>query len=179
MADSQITTVTNLDIQLLDADRSNATTIKLDNPKNTVTRELVSVAMQPALTNGWFLCTNGNTAMYLGDITINQSIKTKLGGDDFYVTPTSISLTFTDLDQTETSVIEVSGAAIQGVNITDIVDENEAIEFLSPQIAENGLSVSIKARSISASGDSPVTFKVNLIILGTSVTVNGTATVSV
>lgn len=174
MADTQ-TTVTTLDIQMLNADRADATTIKLDNPVNNITREMVSSAMQTAFSNGWFLTTKGYPAMYLGDVTINQSIKTKLGGNDFYVTPTSLDYDIT-LEETEEKTITVSGAIIQGVNITDYVDENESLEFLAPIIAENGLSVKIPVRGVSTS--SQATFKVKLVILGTEVVIPCTAQVS-
>lgn len=69
------TTVANLDIQILSAERSETTTIKLDNPKQNLTREMVSAAMQPAFTNGWLLTSKGSVAMYLGDVTYNTSTK--------------------------------------------------------------------------------------------------------
>ena len=53
------TVVKTLDIQMLDADRQDATLIKLDNPKDNITREMVSAAMQPAFANNWFLTTKG------------------------------------------------------------------------------------------------------------------------
>ena len=175
MADTQ-TTVTTLDIQILDAERADATTIKLDNPKDGVTREQVSSAMQPAFTNGWFLTNKGSVAMYLGDVTINQSIKTKLGGEDFYVSPTSLAYNIS-LEQTVEHTITVSGATIQGVNITDYVDENDTLEFLAPVIAENGLSVKIPVRGVATGEGEDATFKVKLVILGTEITVPCTARV--
>ena len=168
MADTQ-TTVTNLDIQLLDADRSNATTVKLDNPKNNVTREQVSAAFQPALTNGWFLCSNGNTAMYLGDITVNQSIKTKLGGEDFYVTPSSISGNFTGRSfQTE---ITVSGATIQGYNFANIDNQTGKNVIRQLQITENQLSAILFVDANEAVTSGSYSMDLQLIILGTTVTI--------
>lgn len=176
MADSVVTNVTTLDIQMLDSERKNATTIKLDFPKDNLTREQVSAAMQPAFANGWLLTNSGSVAMYLGDVTINQSIKTKLDGEDFYVTPSTLAYTIS-LEQTETKTITVSGATIQGVNITDYVDENDTLEFLSPVIAANGLSVQIPVRGIATGSDQDATFNIKLIILGTEVTIPATARV--
>ena len=177
MADTQ-TTVTTLDIQMLNADRADATTIKLDNPKENVTREMVSSAMQPAFTNGWFLTTKGDPAMYLGDVTINQSIKTKLGGEDFYVTPDRIGnpnsgqyfMIPSDTKIAETSV-SVTGATIQGYNwVLSSVFPN----FIpTATISENKLSVNIKfdANNNVFPLNSTATFSLILIIQGIEVTI--------
>lgn len=164
MADIQ-TTVNTVDIQLLNADRADATTIKLDNPNDGITREQVSAAMQPALTNGWFLTNKGSVAMYLGDITLNTSIKTKLGGEDFYVTPSSISMTV-PLNQSSSTTVTVSGATIQGYNITNITNHDPTYTVV---IADNGLSatLTIKQNSANARG----TFNLVVIVQGTSVVI--------
>lgn len=162
------TNVTNLDIQLLDADRSNTTTIKLDNPKSNITREQVSAAMQPALTNGWFLTNRGSVAMYLGDITINQSIKTVLDGEDFYVTPSSITFTAGSAEEGET--IQVSGATIQGYNI---LDDPSTDPVLSVRIADNGLSAHVSIQEDYSAGHS---MTLVLIIQGTAVNIPITTT---
>ena len=141
MADTQ-TTVVNLDIQLLDESRADTTTFKLDNPKSNVTREQVSSAMQPALTNGWLLTTKGNVAMYLGDITVNQSIKTKLGGEDFYVSPSEVNLQ-TDTASHITTTITVSGATIQGYNFKNFPTELDVQIYATAEVAENGLSITV------------------------------------
>lgn len=163
MADSQ-TTVTNLDIQLLDANRSNATTIKLDNPKDSVTREQVSSVFQSPLSNGWFLAGNGSTAMYLGDITVNQSIKTILGGEDFYITPTALTLEVNN--NVATGTITCSGAVIQGYNFTNL--NNIEANSLRASIAENGLSITINAFNTS----SQYSFVTRLVIQGVEVDVS-------
>ncbi len=160
MADTQ-TTVTTLDIQMLDADRSNATTIKLDNPKDNVTREQVSSAMQPAFSNGWFLCSNGNTAMYLGDVTINQSIKTKLAGEDFYVTPDTITM------ESGATTVTVSGATIQGYNLKD-TDTLVNHRVTSIAIASNGLSITFSIEKINTGTEN---FTLVLIIQGLEINI--------
>ena len=160
MADT-VSAVTNLDIQLLDADRSNATTIKLDNPKNGVTRENVSAAFQTAFANGWFLCSNGNPAMYLGDVTVNQSIKTKLDGQDFYVTPAE--LTLTNSGQTASGNITVSGATIQGYNIRG----TSAAMNAKVTINNTGLTANVYVTNIIPTSPVPTgNFTVVLIIQG-------------
>ena len=164
MADTQ-TTVTNLDIQLLDADRSNTVTIKLDNPKNNVTREQVSAAMQPALTNGWFLNSKGDTIMYLGDVTINQSIKTKLGGEDFYVTPDSITMVV-PLNNSASTTVTVTGATIQGFNFANVTNNDATY---TAKVADNGLSVTLTIKQNTALSDG--TFDFILIIQGTQVVI--------
>lgn len=165
MADTT-TNITNLDIQLLDADRSGTVTIKLDNPKANVTREQVSAAMQPALSAGWFLSSKGTPAMYLGDITINQSIKTKLGGEDFYVTPNTLNYG----SSTNNIQIDVTGSTIQGYNI---LNRNTSINLtINVNVAENKLSANV---SMSFSGNTPSSgtklFDLILVIQGLEITV--------
>ena len=172
MADTQ-TTVVNLDIQLLDESRADTTTFKLDNPKSNVTREQVSAAMQPALTNGWLLTTKGNVAMYLGDITINQSIKTKLGGEDFYVTPTAINWSNVGTEETEqTGTITCSGATIQGYRFENF-NELTYIEIEpSANISANGLSITIKVSfQLDVSMTTVKILDLVLIIQGAEVTI--------
>lgn len=169
MADTQ-TTVTTVDIQLLDAERSGATTVKLDNPKNNLTREQISAAMQPALSNGWFLTNKGNVVMYIGDTTINQSIKTKLGGEDFYVTPSSLSFGMDGQGTSDTKIVTVTGAVIQGYNITDENIENINSMQRDITVAENGLTITItikQTQSTSPTGS----FNLKLVIQGTIVTI--------
>lgn len=177
MADTQ-TTVITLDIQLLDAERKGATTIKLDNPRNNVTREMVSSAFQTALANEWFLTNGGLPVMYLGDITVNQSIKTKLGGEDFYVTPSTIDFHYGDwdLNSQATTTITVTGATIQGFNFTNKVGNNfDNVYWLRGVIADNGLSMQVIANLEDGAGsDFPAeeyTCDLELIILGTTVKV--------
>lgn len=170
-----ITNVVTVDIQLLDADRSDATTVKLDNPKPNITREQVSAAMQPALVNGWLLTNKGSVAVYLGDITVNQSIKTKLQGQDYYVTPDHLYIQLSSqAGATATGTITISGATIQGFSITDSSIQNDAVEILMPTISENGLSIDISVKGLQTSGGA--TFNVNLIILGEKITVPCTVT---
>lgn len=161
MADTQ-TTVVNLDIQLLDESRADTTTFKLDNPKSNVTREQVSSAMQPALTNGWLLTTKGNVAMYLGDITINQSIKTKLGGEDFYVSPSEVNLQ-TDGTTDVATTINVSGATIQGYNFKNFTDKVQCRGLAT--VAENALSIDVTVIIDSGSLDSGVNLLCTLILV--------------
>lgn len=181
MADTQ-TTVTTLDIQLLDEARADATTIKLDNPKSNVTREMVSSAMQPAFANEWFLTNKGSIARFLGDVTINQSIKTKLGGDDFYITPTSFNEQIA-IDEVKNLVINCSGATIQGVNIDNFTntfeDEHpeDYVQVYAPVIAANGLSVTIPVYGKSTTSPETISFDANVIVLGTTVTVPVTVSI--
>lgn len=175
MADTQ-TSVITLDIQLLDAERKNATTIKLDNPIDNITREQVSTVMQPALSNEWFLTQNANLAVYLGDITINQSIKTKLGGEDFYITPTSFNDTV-PIDEIKNFVINCTGATIQGVNVDNFTNSfddqhpEDYVQVYAPVIAENGLSVTIPVYGKGTTDQETISFDANIIVLGTTVTV--------
>lgn len=165
MADTQ-TTVTTLDIQMLNADRADATTIKLDNPINNVTREMVSNAMQPAFTNGWFLTTKGYPAMYLGDVTINQSIKTKLGGVDFYITPDNLSFGTLTAGVDTTKTVTCSGAAVQAANIVNTPTET-AFLFFNPIVKENN-TVDVTIRRDSPTSES-ITFDLKLIINGEAI----------
>lgn len=172
MADTQ-TTVANLDIQLLDASRSNATTIKLDNPKTdpAVTREQVSAAMQQALTNGWLLTTKGDVVTYLGDITYNTSIKTKLGGNDFYITPNKLTLSkASQTTGTKQYNINVTGAIIQGYNIPQTGEfDSEFVTAISgnPVINNNGLTLSIYIIMTELQAVTNGNYTIQLIIQGT------------
>lgn len=162
MADS-ITNVKTVDIQMLDANRSNATTIKLDNPRDNITREQVSAVFQTPFANSWFLTNKGGVAMYLGDVTINESIKTKLGGEDFYVTPSSLSFTAGSAEDGLT--VTVSGAIIQGYNVR-YVDKNSD-PVVNVTIADNGLSATVTLDDFT-SGKS---MSLILIIQGESITI--------
>lgn len=167
MADS-VTNVKTVDIQMLDANRSNATTIKLDNPKNNLTREQVSAVFQTPFANSWFLTTKGGVATYLGDVTINESIKTKLGGEDFYVTPSSLNFwNESEGDNYSSLDINVSGAIIQGYNITDV--EQDAGYNVSITIADNGLKATVHLNNLNPQRST--NFNVVLIIQGESITV--------
>lgn len=148
MADTQ-TTVTTLDIQMLNADRADATTIKLDNPKDSVTREMVSIAMQPAFAKGWFLTNKGEPAMYLGDVTLNQSIKTKLGGEDFYVTPASLTIN-TNTESESSGEFQVSGAQILGYDYKEMSNSGTGnASITSVRITNNSQTIQIKAKGDS------------------------------
>lgn len=140
-------TVTTLDIQMLDADRSNTTTIKLDNPKDSLTREQVSSVMQTAFTNGWLLTSKGNVAMYLGDVTINQSIKTTLEGEDFYITPSSLDIATPNSDTTVTSNLTVAGATFMGYDYKFAGSKGSGqAEITEVEITNNGLTMRISAK---------------------------------
>lgn len=179
------TTVKTLDFQMLDADRQDATLIKLDNPKANITREMVSAAMQPAFANGWFLTTKGSPAMYLGDVTISTSTKVKLDGQDFYITPSAITQNWgtTPTAKSHTYDIDVSGATIQGYNIIDVVngikataDSSETLQVnYTPLITGNNLKFQLTIIIPSASVGSKVygqwTCKIILVIQGTQVNV--------
>lgn len=166
------TTVANLDIQILNAERAETTTFKLDNPKQNLTREMVSAAMQPALANGWLLTSKGSVAMYLGDVTYNTSIKTKLGGEDFYVTPTSFNETYND-NEMKTLTVNVSGATIQGYNLTNF-DVDNFVHTPDCTILNNGLT--FKFEGMPMTSENPITFKIQLVIQGVIIEVPVTLT---
>ena len=142
-------TVTTLDIQMLDADRSNTTTIKLDNPKDNLTREQVSSVMQTAFTKGWLLTSKGNVAMYLGDVTINQSIKTTLEGEDFYITPSELTIA-TNSDTEVHSDLTVAGATFMGYDYGSKAESGSGnARITRVSIANNGLTLQIYAKGDS------------------------------
>lgn len=172
MAADTTTTVVTLDIQLLDAERADATTIKLDNPKTNpiVTREQVSAAMQPALANGWFLTSKGGVAMYLGDVTINTSTKVKLGGEDFYVTPNSLTLTpESGTEFMAVGTVNVSGATIQGYNIVHV--SGTGPDNVEVNLSENKLTATIGFTMDDTSHLPACVYNLELVIQGTIVTI--------
>lgn len=167
-----VTTVSNLDIQLLNAERAETTTFKLDNPKQNLTREQVSAAMQPALTKGWLLTSKGSVAMYLGDVTYNTSTKIRLDGEDFYVTPTALTLNRSADNQSASGSINVSGATIQGYNVKRQSYVSNGAN-ISPEITNSGLTLFIRVTAPSLESKIPPAgnFTVELVIMGTIVSV--------
>lgn len=164
------TTVSNLDIQILNAERAETTTFKLDNPKQNLTREMVSAAMQPALANGWLLTSKGSVAMYLGDVTYNTSTKIKLGGEDFYVTPTSLELTPDFGPGRLKGTVNVSGATIQGYNIVHV--SGGTPDNIEVVLSENKLTATIKLTMDNTSTPVPnCDYNLELVIQGIVVTV--------
>lgn len=170
-------TVTTVDIQMLDENREGTTTVKLDNPRDNLTREQVSAAMQTPFANGWFLCGNGKTAKYLGDVIINQSIKTTLDGADFYVTPDTLELVVPSTAQIatwgENAIITCSGAIIMGYNIRNYASfYTSKVATLEVQIRDNGLSVKVRGTLKDQNTFArQKLFDLDLVIQGTVVTV--------
>ncbi len=166
-----IKNVTTLDIQLLNANRENTTTIKLDNPVSNISREMVSAAMQPAFANEFLLTSKGDVAKYLGDIIVNQSIKRILDGQDYYVTPSELTLSYDDSsDLSAGGTISVSGATIQGYNI--IRPANLYYRYVGT-IKDNGLTFSIAVTNAQDASQRPAagTFNVELVIMGQITTI--------
>lgn len=157
--------VTTVDIQLLDASRGGTTTVKLDNPKQNITREQVSGAMQTAINNGWLLTNKGDVVTYLGDITISDSIKRILGGEDYYITPNRLDYTSVGGGSSETKTLTVSGAIIQGVSIDRGNLPNNVI-ILNPVVSANGLSVDITLTTDGSGVSGSYSFTTRLVILG-------------
>ncbi len=157
MAD-EIRTVETVDVQLLDAARSNVKTYKFDNPKENLTKAEISIAFQPAMSDEWLLVANGNIAKYIGDVTINTSTKVKLGGEDFYITPNEVIF-----PNEHPFIITVSGATIQGYNL-----RNNQFPGLKVVISENGLQATLYPGTIS---DTTWTATLILVIQGIEVEV--------
>lgn len=134
MADT-ISTVYTVDIQLLDAARQDATLIKLDNPMDNLTKNQVVDAMQPALTNGWLLTNKGNVATYIGDVTLNTSIKTKLSGGDTYITPPSLLIECNNSETVFEGTFNVTNGIIQAATLEVPAD--------FPTFAQNNVSYQV------------------------------------
>lgn len=156
-------TVKNLMIEMKSFD-NNSTRVRLDNPKNGITRSQIAEVMQPAFTNGWIITDKGSTAGYLGETVLETSTKIKLEGEDFYVTPNA--LYFTADPGTQTKTLTVTGAQIQGYNIKMTI---ETYSTLSVAIAENGLTATVTTRYDE--GQSSGAWNVILIIRGQEVTI--------
>ena len=71
-----------------------------------------------------------------------SSTKIKLGGEDFYVTPTSLDLTASLGPQNIKGTVTVSGATIQGYNIVHV--SGTAPDNIEVTLSENKLSATIK-----------------------------------
>lgn len=158
-------TVRNLMIEMKSFD-NDSMRIRLDNPKEGITRAQIAEVMQPAFTNNWIMTEKGSTAGYLGETVLETSTKIKLEGEDFYVTPNEII--FTTGSGTQNATLTVTGAQIQGYNIKQI-DEGGS-STLSVKIAENGLSATVTTTAPS-SGAYGGTWNLILIIRGAEVTI--------
>ena len=163
-------TVKTVDVQLLNAARERPKTYKLDNPKEGLTRAEISAAFSPALTNSWLLASNGSPALYLGDTILNTSIKVSLDGEDFYVTPNSLTL-----KGTTPQTLTVTGAQIQGYNIKNIQVNGEGFDSkrINVIISDNALTATV---TVNNTGRYKGTFDLILIIRGEPVTIPATLT---
>lgn len=158
-----ITNVKTADIQIVDETRSDITTVKLDNPRENLTKADISTAFSNAFANEWLLTNkSGRPAKYLGDVTINTSTKVKLGGEDYYVTPSSLSFA----SGTNTQTLTVSGAYIQGYNVTNLTGSLPSLDRISIVISENGLTASV---TLNNQGNFNGTFNIILVIQGIEV----------
>lgn len=165
MAD-QIREVQTVDVQLLNANRERPKTYKFDNPKANLTRAMVSEAFSPALANGWLLAADDTTAMYLGEVILNTSKKVTLDGEDFYVTPNSLTI-----DTKSPYTLTVTGAKVQGYNFKNSTFTSEEGTPVIVTISENGLTVNVMYNFLENG-----TVDLILIILGQEVTIPITVT---
>ena len=160
------TTVKNLMVELKSFDNDNLR-IRIDNPKDSVTRAAVAEAFQPAFTNGWITTNKGSVAGYIGELVLETSIKISLEGEDFYVTPNELTLA-----GTTPQTLTVTGAQIQGYNIKNLQSSG------SPPLTESNISVTIAENGLTATvvmdqGTSSYrgSFNLILVILGQEVTI--------
>lgn len=162
-------TIKNVMVELRSFDNDNLR-IRIDNPKTNITRAEIADAFQTAFTNNWIITSKGSTAGYIGEVVLETSTKISLEGDDYYVTPNSLTLNGT-VEQTLT----ITGAQVQGFNIKNFTSSGSPP--LTPKnvnviIAENGLSVAVAMSVSSYTGN----FDLILIILGQEVTIPCTFT---
>lgn len=164
-----ITNIKTVDIQVVDETRSDITTVKLDNPRENLRKSDVSAAFASAFVNGWLLTNkSGRPAKYLGDVTINTSTKIKLNGEDYYVTPSS--LTFPD-GNTQGNHIQsavVTGAYIQGYRFEN-KQFSEQYVTLTANVSDNGLTIEVNYKTSAV--NQPGTFDLILVIQGEEVTI--------
>lgn len=154
-------TVKNLMIEMKSFD-NDSTRVRLDNPKEGITRAQIATAMQPAFTNGWIITDKGSTAGYLGETVLETSTKISLEGEDFYVTPNSLNIT-----NGNEYTLTVTGAKIQGYNIKNRTAGVYYDTFMIT-VSQNGLTATVQVRE-----SDPVagTCDLILIILGQEVTI--------
>lgn len=166
-------TVKTVDIQLVDAERLAVRTYKIDNPKENLTRAMVAEAFQTALAQEWLLAGKAQIAKYIGDVTLNTSTKIILGGSDYYITPNSLTLNSPD----NSGIITVSGAYIQGYNISNLQNQSGVIlnNNIQVELSANGLIATVTVGFNSATTGTS-TFDLILVIQGVEVPVPVTAT---
>lgn len=157
-------TVRNLMIELKSFD-NDSLRVRLDNPKEGITRAQIAEAMQPAFTNNWIITDKGSTAGYLGETVLETSTKISLEGVDYYVTPSSLTI-----DRKEPYTLTVTGAKVQGYNLKNSTFSSEE-NPVTVTISENGLTVNVMY-NILENG----TVDLILIILGQEVTIPITMT---
>lgn len=157
-------TVKNVMVELRSFDNDNLR-IRIDNPKTGITRAEIADAFQPAFTNSWIITSKGSTAGYIGEVVLETSTKISLEGNDYYVTPNSLTL-----EDTVEQTLTITGAQVQGFNIKNFT--SSGTPPLTPKnvnviIAENGLSVAVAMSTSSYTGS----FDLILIILGQEITI--------
>lgn len=161
-------TVKNVMIEFKSFD-NDSLRIRLDNPKDTITREQIAVAFQKAFTEGWIICSEGSIAGYIGETILETSTKVSLEGQDFYVTPNAINIPYGETMPT----ITVMGAVIQGYNVIKGKMPSTSIKSeLYPQITNNGLNCALTYDVAADSGGQYPrvwNFTLILVIRGTEV----------
>lgn len=165
------TTVKNVMIELKSGDNDN-TRIRLDNPINNITREMISAALQPALINEWIITDKGSKAIGIGEVVLETSTKVPLVGTDYYITPSSLNINTPGGSGSGT--VTVSGATIQGYNFRNFAGSTSNLYSYKATIANNGLSITVEVTTNTTTFS--VTFDLILVIQGTEVTVPCTIT---
>jgi len=163
-------TVKNLMIEMKSFD-GDSSRIRLDNPKEGISRAQVAEVMQPAFLNNWIYTDKGSTAGYLGETVLETSTKISLEGEDFYITPSSLSFNAsTQGDHIQT--VTITGAQLQGYQFKNVVKTIGSQFDLFATIADNGLSVevNVKTANINQLG----TFDFVVIVRGQEVTIPAT-----
>ena len=107
--------VKNVDIQLIDDD-AKSTTVKLDNPKDNITKNEIVQVFTTAINNNWLLSNYGSAIKGVGQVQLTTSEKVLLEGEAVYVTPASANITLSNSPVTTT--FTVSNGLIQMVELT-------------------------------------------------------------
>jgi len=160
-------TVKNVMIEFKSFD-DDALRIRLDNPRDGITREQISAAYQKAFLEDWIICSKGSIADYIGEIVVETSTKVSLEGEDFYITPNTLSINLGSSTKGSGN-LTVSGAQIQGYNVKNIAGKSD-VEYIKATIKDNGLTATVTVQT-TTSKDASGTFDLILVIRGKEVTV--------
>ena len=159
--------VKNLDIQLIDED-AKTTTVKLDNPREDITKNQVISVFATAISNNWLLSNYGNPVKAIGQVQLSTSEKILLEGDPIYVTPERATLRPTP-STPSTQTFSVANGTIQMVELS--LESETQGQYISVSQTHTSDSITVTA-TLANNTPSPISTEKNYslkILIGTTI----------